>query len=487
MQFEFVGAAQTVTGSKHILRVNGKTFLLDCGMFQGHRKESDDANRFLPIKTDEIDAVILSHAHIDHAGLLPLLVKHGYTGPIYCTHATRDLCSIMLQDSARIQTHDAEHMSERHGKLIEPLYTEEDAKTAMMQFRSVGYEQKIPLHTGVFMTFHDAGHILGSALEEWEIDDKDTGEHIRFCFTGDLGRKHLPILREPTQMKDIDILITESTYGNRFHDELDKVEDRLMKVINDTVDRGGKIFIPAFAVERTQEILYVLRLLMHQGKIMKLPIYVDSPLASGATDIFKIHPECFDAEILNAGAEGLFPFLEGEGVRFTRSVEESKGLDRINYPAIIIAASGMVEYGRIVHHVANNIEDEKNLLLAIGYMAENTLGRKLLEGAKEVTIFDEVKQVKMQIEVFNAFSGHADRKGLLEFAENVGTPQQIFLVHGEKEGMDALTSGMKELSNLKDTTITAPAPGDIYDVVHGKLCKKSPERNMQCNGIVCKI
>jgi len=487
MQLEFVGAAQTVTGSKHVLRVNGKTFLLDCGMFQGRRKESDEANKFFPLKTDEIDALILSHAHIDHAGLIPLLVKKGFTGPIYCTHATRDLCSIMLQDSARIQTHDAEHLSKKGGKTIEPIYTEEDARNAIMQFRSVGYEQKIPLAPGVFMTFYDAGHILGSALEEWEIDDKETGEHIRFCFTGDLGRKHLPILREPTQLKDIDILITESTYGNRFHDELEAVEEKLTQVINATVDRGGKIFIPAFAVERTQEILYVLRLLMHQGKIMKLPIYVDSPLATGATDIFKIHPECFDEEILNATDEGLFPFLEGEGVRFTRSVEESKGLDRINYPAIIIAASGMVEYGRIVHHVANNIEDERNLLLCIGYMAENTLGRKLLEGATEVTIFDEPKKVKMQIEVFNAFSGHADRKGLLEFAEHCGNPKQIFLVHGEKESMDALSSGMKELPNLKDTTITCPAPGDIYDVVVGKKCEKSPERNMQCHGIVCKI
>lgn len=487
MQLEFVGAAQTVTGSKHILRVNGKTFLLDCGMFQGRRKESDEANRYLPIKTDELDALILSHAHIDHAGLIPLLVKKWFTGPIYCTHATRDLCSIMLQDSARIQSHDAEHMSKKLGKTIEPLYTEEDARTAIMQFRSVWYGQKIPLAPGVFMTFHDAGHILGSALEEWEIDDKDTGEHIRFCFSGDLGRKHLPILREPVQLGDIDILITESTYGNRFHDELAAVEEKLTEVINATVKRGGKIFIPAFAVERTQEILYVLRLLMHQGKIMKLPIYVDSPLATSATDIFKIHPECFDEEILNAGEEGLFPFLEGEGVRFTRSVEESKGLDRINYPAIIIAASGMVEFGRIVHHVANNIEDEKNLLLIIGYMAENTLGRKLLEGAKEVNIFDEKKQVKMQIAVFNAFSGHADRHGLLEYAAHCGNPKQIFLVHGEQEAMDALTSGMKELPNLKDTTITAPAPGDIYDVVHGKLCKKSEERNMECNGIVCKI
>ncbi len=487
MQLEFVGAAQTVTGSKHILRVNGKTFLLDCGMFQGRRKESDEANRFFPLKVDEIDALVLSHAHIDHAGLIPLLVKKWFTWPIYCTHATRDLCSIMLQDSARIQTHDAEHMSKKIGKALEPLYTEEDARTAIMQFRSVGYGQKIPLHTGVFMTFHDAGHILGSALEEWEIDDKDTGEHIRFCFTGDLWRKHLPILREPTQLKDIDILITESTYGNRFHDELQAVEEKLTQVINDTIKRGGKIFIPAFAVERTQEILYVLRLLMHQGKIMKLPIYVDSPLATGATDIFKIHPECFDEEILNAGEEGLFPFLEGEGVRFTRSVEESKGLDRINYPAIIIAASGMVEYGRIVHHVANNIEDEKNLLLCIGYMAENTLWRKLLEGATEVNIFDEPKQVKMQIEVFNAFSGHADRKGLLEFAEHCGNPKQIFLVHGEKEAMDALNSGMKELQNLKDTTITAPAPGDIYDIRVGRKCEKNPTRNMQCNGIVCKI
>lgn len=487
MQFEFVGAAQTVTGSKHLLRVNGKTYLLDCGMFQGHRKESDEANRFLPIKTNEIDAVILSHAHIDHAGLLPLLVKKGYKWPIYCTHATRDLCSIMLQDSARIQEHDAEHLSKKTGKDIIPMYTVEEAMECMMQFRSVGYSQVIPLDQDVKVTFHDAGHILWSALEEWEIKDKETGENIRFCFTGDLGRKHLPILREPTQLKNIDILITESTYGNRFHEELSDVEGRLTKVINETVDRGGKIFIPAFAVERTQEILYVLKLLMAQGKIMKLPIYIDSPLASDATDIFKIHPECFDDETSAIQAGGIFPFLEGEGVRFMRSVEESKSLDKINYPAIIIAASGMVEYGRIVHHVFNNIEDDRNLLLAIGYMAENTLGRRLVEGAKEVNIFDEVKQVKMQIEIFNAFSGHADRKGLLEFAENCGNPKQIFLVHGEKEGMDALASGMAELSNLHGTSIVAPAPGDIYDVIPGKKCEKSPERNIQCNGIVCKI
>lgn len=487
MQLEFVGAAQTVTGSKHILRVNGKTYLLDCGMFQGRRKESDEANRFFPLRVEELDALILSHAHIDHAGLIPLLVKKWFTGPIYCTHATRDLCSIMLQDSARIQTHDAEHVSKKTGKVVEPLYTEEDAKTALMQFRSVGYEQKIPLAPGVFVTFHDAGHILGSALEEWEIDDRDTGEHIRFCFTGDLGRKHLPILRAPTQLENIDIMITESTYGNRLHDELEAVEEKLTKVINDTVNRGGKIFIPAFAVERTQEILYVLRLLMHQGKIMKLPIYVDSPLATSATEIFKIHSNCFDEELVNATEEWLFPFLEWEGVRFTRSVEESKGLDRINYPAIIIAASGMVEFGRIVHHVANNIEDERNLLLCIGYMAENTLGRKLVEGATEVNIFDEPKQVKMQIATFNAFSGHADRHGLLEYAAHCGTPKQIFLVHGEQEAMEALKTGMHELPNLKDTSIVSPAPGDIYDVVAGKLCKKSPERNMQCNGIVCKI
>lgn len=487
MQLEFAWAAQTVTGSKHILRVNGKTYLLDCGMFQGHRKESDEANRILPIKVEEIDALILSHAHIDHAGLIPLLVKKWFKWPIYCTHATRDLCSIMLQDSARIQVHDAEHLSKKVGKALEPLYTEEDAKTAMMNFRSVGYDQKIPLAPGVFVTFRDAGHILGSALEEWEIDDKETGEHIRFCFTGDLGRKHLPILRNPSQIKDVDILITESTYGNRFHEELADVEERLTKVINDTVNRGGKIFIPAFAVERTQEILYVLRLLMHSWTIMKLPIYIDSPLATSATDIFKIHPECFDEELTHATGEGLFPFLEWEGVRFTQSVEESKGLDRINYPAIIIAASGMLEYGRIVHHVANNIEDEKNLLLIIGYMAENTLGRKIIEWAKEVNIFDEKKEVKMQIEIFNAFSGHADRKGLLEFAQNCGNPKQIFLVHGEKEAMDALQSGIKELSNCKDTPISQPAPGDIYDLLPGKKWAISPEKNDKFGELVGKI
>lgn len=487
MQLEFIGAAQTVTGSKHLLRVNDKTYLLDCGMFQWHRKEADEANRFLPIDTRKLDAVILSHAHIDHAGLLPLLVKNGFKWPIYCTHATRDLCSIMLADSARIQTHDAEYLSRKKGVLIEPLYTEEDATRCMMQFRSVNYGQAIPLDHATRVTFHDAWHILGSALEEWEIDDRETGEHIRFCFTGDLGRKHLPILREPTQLHDIDVLITESTYGNRFHDELANVEERLVKVINDTVDRGGKIFIPAFAVERTQEILYVLKLLMHQKKIMKLPIYVDSPLATSATDIFKIHPECFDEELTTARSEWLFPFLEWDGVRFTRSVEESKNLDNITYPAIIVAASGMVEYWRIVHHVSNNCEDDRNLLLAIGYMAENTLGRKLIEWAREIRVFDEIKPVRMHIEIFNAFSGHADRNGLLDFAANIGNPKQIFLVHGEKEGMDALKSGMQELPNLTNTKISIPEPGEIYDLLPGKKWEKSLEKNLKCNGIVCKI
>jgi metallo-beta-lactamase family protein len=487
MQFEFIGAAQTVTGSKHILRVNGKTYLLDCGMFQGRRKESDEANRYFPVDVETLDAVILSHAHIDHAGLLPLLVKKWYTWPIYCTHATRDLCGIMLQDSARIQEHDAKYLSKRQGKNILPLYTEDDALRAVTQLRSVGYGQKIPLDMGVFVTFHDAGHILGSALEEWEIKDKETGEDIRFCFTGDLWRKHLPILREPVQLKDIDILLMESTYGNRFHDELVEIEDKLTHVINETVNRWGKIFIPAFAVERTQEILYVLRLLMHQGKIMKLPIYVDSPLATRATDIFRIHPECFDDELLSATSEWLYPFLEGDGIRFTRSVEESKWLDKINYPAIIIAASGMCEYGRIVHHIANNIEDEKNLLLIIGFMAEHTLGRKLVDGQKEIFILDEKRIVRSQIAIFNAFSGHADRHGLLEYAGNCGNPKQIFLVHGELESMEALKSGLKELPNLAHTAIEHPAPGEIYDVIGGKLCKKSPKRNMECQGIVCKI
>lgn len=487
MQLEFAGAAQNVTGSKHILRVNGKTILLDCGMFQWHRKEADEANKYLPFKVDEIDAVVLSHAHIDHSGLLPLLVKKGYEWPIYCTHATRDLCSIMLQDSANIQKAESKYLKQRKWINAEPLYSVDDANQALTQFRSVWYDKKIAIDRDIFFTFKEAGHILGSASELWEIYDRDTDQHIRLGFTGDLGRKHLPILRAPEQLKNLDVLITESTYGGRFHQEIEDVESHLIKVITETVNKNGKIMIPAFAVERTQEIIFVLKKLMHDGKIMKLPIYVDSPLATDATSIFRIHPDLFDEELSQLRQEGIFPFLAGDGTTFTRSSDESKRLNQINYPCIIIAASGMCEFWRIVHHIKNNIWDPNNLLLVIGFMAEHTLGRQLVDGKKKVNIHGSPVEVRARVEIFNAFSGHADHAGLVQFARWCGDPRNVFMVHGEMEAQEKLKDEMKTLTNLQNTTISNPSPGEIWDLHEDKKWRKSPHKNARCEGIVCRI
>ncbi len=479
MKIEFAGAARGVTGSKHLLHINGKKILLECGLFQGHRKDSVEANVNFPFDAKEIDAVVLSHAHIDHSGTLPLLVKNGYEGPIYCTHATRDLCAIMLRDSAYIQEKDAEWMSKKLGmKEAEPLYTIEDANNTIPLFRSVNYEQKFQVAKDVWVTFHDAGHILGSAVEEWEIHDEDTGHDIRMGFTGDLGRRKLPILKDPVQMENLDVFITESTYGDRLHDDIADVEDKFAAKINETIERGGKIYIPAFAVERTQEILYVIRELQHEGKLPQIPIFVDSPLATGATEIFALHPECFDKELKEMIDRGQQPFLsETEGLQFTRSVEESKSLNNFPGPCIIISASGMCEAGRIKHHIKNGISDPKNTMLVVGFMAENTLGRHLVEGESPVNIFGEAYDVKFEVTIFNAFSGHADQKGLLRYASGCGNPTQVFVVHGEHGQMKGFRQLLRDLPNLKNAGVGSPYPGEIFELMPDKTWKKLPEKN----------
>ncbi len=478
MKIEFAGAAQNVTGSKHLLYINGKKILLDCGLFQGRRKQAIKWNLNLPFDASEIDIVVLSHAHIDHSGAIPLLAKNGFTGKIFCTHATRDLCAVMLRDSAHIQEREAEWASKKlHKKEIEPLYTIADAEKALALFRSVNYYQEIHLCHGVRMTFHDSGHILGSALEEWVIHDDETHQDIRFGFTGDLGRKQLPILRDREQLENLDILLTESTYGDRLHDELLDVEDSLAKKINEAVGRGGKILIPAFAVERTQEIMYVLRYLTHTKKIPKLPIFVDSPLAVSATEIFRFHPECFDEDLQKLIEEGKDPFFEENGVQFIRSVEESKSLNKFPGSAIIISASGMCEFGRIKHHLANNISDPSTLVLIIGWMAEHTLGRKLIDGENPVNIFGKSYDVNAEIQIYNAFSGHADQHGLLDFASKTGNLNNIFIVHGEHKQQKVFKLKLEELENTKNAKIEIPAPGDIYELSDNKTFVKSHEVN----------
>ncbi|MCF7812080.1 MBL fold metallo-hydrolase [Candidatus Gracilibacteria bacterium] len=474
MKLEFSGAARNVTGSKHLLHVNGKKILLDCGLFQGHRREAIEANLNFPFDAREIDALVLSHAHIDHSGAIPILVKKGFRGPIYCTHATRDLCSIMLRDSAYIQEKDADWVRKKlKDPEAEPLYTMEDAEKSLSLFRSVRYHQIFSPAPGVKVRFLDAGHILGSAMEEWEIEDKDIGKTIRLGFTGDLGRKSLPILRDPEQLENLDLLITESTYGNRLHDEIADVEEKFSKEVGEALARQGKIIIPAFAVGRTQEILYLVRELQKEKKLPSFPVFIDSPLATSATEIFALHPECYDKELQKLIHAKQDPFCpDCNGVRFTQDVEESKALNNFPGPAMIISASGMCEAGRIRHHLKNNIEDQKNLILIVGFMAENTLGRKIVEGENPVNIFGDPYQLNAEVKIYNAFSAHADLNGLLRFARSCGKPKSVFLVHGEDQSMKDFRQSLSKEKNLSQSDIEIPTPGDIFELQIDKTWKK---------------
>ena len=444
MKIKFSGAAGEVTGSKHLITFNGKKILLDCGMFQGHRDEADEKNRHPLFDPKDLDAVILSHAHIDHSGLLPLLAKSGYKGPIYCTHATRDLCNYMLMDSAYIQEREVEYLKKKKKDYQEPIYSSEDAEAALRLFHGVSYEQSFIVEEGVVASFYDAGHILGSALVHLIFYDKETKKHLKLCFTGDLGRRGLPILKDPQPIPETDILITETTYGNRLHAALQTIGDDLAKIVNKVCEDGGRLVIPAFALERTQEIVYHLHVLRQENKIPEIPIYVDSPLAGNVTEVFRTHIECFDEETRETFVKhGSNPFGFGE-LQYTRSVEESKSLNEKSGPMIIISASGMCEHGRILHHLKNNIEKQKNIVLIVGYQAQHTLGRKLVEGNKEVNIFGDPYKVRASVYVMDAFSGHADRSDLLDYIGRVDGLKKIFLVHGESKQQESFKGALSE-------------------------------------------
>lgn len=446
MKILFGGAAGEVTGSKHLITFNNKKILLDCGMFQGHRKEEDEKNRHFFWEPKEIDAMILSHAHMDHSGVLPYLVKQGYHGPVYCTHATRDLSNYMLADSAYIQESEIEWMKKKKKKMDikEPLYVMADVEETLKKFYAVNYEQSFVVADGIIASFYDAGHILGSAVTHMILYDKKKKKHLRVCFTGDLGRKGLPILKDPQVVPETDILITECTYGNRLHARLQTIGDDLAAVVNQVAKNGGKLIIPAFALERTQEVVYHLHLLSDAGKIPAIPIYVDSPLAGNVTEVFRSHMECYDKKTCEEFIKhGDNPFGFND-LNYTRSVEESKSLNEKRGPMIIIAASGMCEHGRILHHLRNNIEDPKNVVLIVGYQAENTLGRKLVDGEKQVNIFGDAYKVKASVYVMDAFSGHADRSDLLDYIGKIRGLKKIFLVHGEQTQLEAFTGALKE-------------------------------------------
>ena len=465
MELQFIGAAQTVTGSMHLLKVNGKKILLECGLFQGKRNESIKINKeFTFFHPSEIDAVVLSHAHIDHSGNLPNLVKQGYTGPIYSTPASRDLAGIMLADSGKIQEQDAQYLNKklsRQGEpLIEPLYTAEDAAAVMPLIVSVSYHRETEIADGVKLTFLDAGHILGSSIVSINIEED--GLNKTLIFTGDLGRKNMPLLRNPEVVKEADILITESTYGGKKHDPISGMENALKDAVLHTINRGGKVIIPAFSIERTQEITYTLHRLLDAKLLPKIPIFVDSPLSVNATQIFRIHPECFNANVYKMilGNDDPFGF---EYINYIQSVDDSKKLNDMHEPMIIISASGMCESGRILHHLANNIEDPRNTILIVGYQAADTLGRRIIEHVPKVKIFGEEYSLRAEVIEMHSFSAHADHNDLVEFAANFDRTklQNIYLVHGEPDSQDALASALR---NLNFNKITIPKRGDHFSL-----------------------
>ena len=452
MKMKFCGAAGTTTGSQHLLEVNGKRILLDCGLYQGSRKHAYDVNCCFPFfDPKSIDVVILSHAHIDHSGNLPNLTTKGFTGNIYATHATRDLCQIMLADCARIQQSDIEWVNKHRKKEgLEPalpLYDEQDAERCLRQFVTVSYDRPIPVSDGVKVTFIDAGHILGSAQVLLEIHDQADGKDKRFLFSGDVGRGGNEVLRDPVPVKDVDFLLMESTYGGREHEAPPGYGEHFGEIIRQAVRRGGKILIPSFAVERTQQLLFVLHELFERGEIPEVPVYVDSPLAVSATEIYRLHPDAFNQEVYESLFERENPF-GFENLTLVRSVNGSKALNDIHGVAIIISASGMCEAGRILHHLKNNIGDPKTTVLFVGYCADNTLGRRIRDGEREVPILGDRYKVRAKIEIIDSFSGHADHSELLEyFKRTTGPKSRVWLVHGEPDSAEKLREALVPLHN----------------------------------------
>jgi metallo-beta-lactamase family protein len=448
--FYSLGAAEEVTGSKHVLEIDGKSYLIDFGAFQGSRAEADKKNREFGIATDRIESVILTHGHFDHCGLLPLLVKNGYKGNIYATPATRDIASLIMMDSANIQARDAKYLKSQAQKKGEkfdwtPLYSEQDAIAAVSQTIGVSYNRQMFIGDGISLEFHDAGHILGSAMAF--ITVKKGGEELNILATGDLGRKGKPIIRNPEiPQKAPDYIIIESTYGDRLHDSTDDAIEKLAAIAKRTVEKKGKILIPSFAIERTQELVYYFHLLVDDGVIPEIPIFVDSPMATNATTIFQVHPECYSEEIKEAFIKHHKNPFGFNSLHFTTSVQESKDLNEHRGPLIIISADGMCEAGRIQHHLIHNIQDPNTTIMTVGYMAENTLGRRIRNREKEVKIHGEWFKLNAKVEEINAFSAHADYKETLDWLKAVDTSRLkgILMVHGEKKSQAFLKKYLEE-------------------------------------------
>jgi metallo-beta-lactamase family protein len=441
MQIQFLGAAQTVTGSQHLISVNGSRILLECGLFQGKRRKSFERNRNLPFDATSVDALILSHAHIDHSG---------FQGSIYCTFATRDLCSAMLRDSAYIQEHDVAYVNKKRARKglppVEPIYTHADAIASLDHFVSVGYGRPVLVAPGI-------------VLLEIEQGQRQT----RLLFSGDLGRQDMPILRDPTPAPPADVLIIESTYGNRLHPPHEEAEQRLRALIGETCGHGGKVVIPAFTVGRTQEIVYSLHRLASAHQLPDVPIFVDSPLAVNATGVFRLHPECYDEELRAFIAQDRHPDPFGfDRLRYIRNTEDSKALNRLEGPAVIISASGMCEAGRIQHHLKHNIGDPRNTVLIVSWQAPHTLGRRLVERQKVVKIFGQEYPLRARVEAIHGYSAHADRDGLLDWVKPIARDlRHAFIVHGDPEPAEALADGLRQLG-VRDVAV--PEQGDVFRV-----------------------
>jgi metallo-beta-lactamase family protein len=454
LEITFAGAAREVTGSCHLLHVNGQTVALDCGMFQGKRTESAEKNKTLPIAIKELDAVVLSHAHIDHSGRLPFLVAEGYSKTIWATPATRDLSAVMLADSAHIQEKDSEFLAKKKKEFVEPLYGMRHAVRTMELMVAVPYNKPFDVVPGVVATYVDAGHILGSASVI--LDCTEGSVTKRLVFSGDIGRSGLAIIRDPVPPPGAHAVIMESTYGNRDHDSVDGARARLAEVIRTTAARGGRVLIPAFAVGRTQELLYSLNSLLREGAIPSIPVYVDSPLAIDTTTVFEMHPETYDqSEDMVRRVRELFDFPL---LHFTRDVEQSKAINSAKGPMVVIAASGMVEAGRILHHLANGASDPRNTILIVGFQAEHTLGRRIVEKQPMLKIFGEEIPLRAQVEVINGYSAHADRTELTAWIDTVKSASPslgpVFLVHGEA----AVQDEYKVALSAKGYSVTCPEP-----------------------------
>jgi metallo-beta-lactamase family protein len=452
MKITFHGAAHTVTGSQHLLQVNGYRVLLDCGLYQGKRKVAMERNRNFPFDPGKLDAVILSHAHIDHSGNLPNLVKSGFEGPIYATPATCHLTNIMLLDSAHIQELDANNINYKNAKKnlpqVEPYYTNEDAGQVALHLEPVPYHQPFEVVPGVQATLFDAGHILGSAAVALDIEERSPfrKRKLRLWFSGDIGRRDLPLIRDPELPERADFLIMECTYGDKPHSDPEQAYEELRQVVQRTIQRGGKVIIPAFAVGRTQDLVYNFNKMMLSNAIPRVPVIVDSPLAVNASEIFRAHPECFDEETAEFIRQGRHrSALAFDQLVYTRSSDDSKALNERKDPMIIISASGMAEYGRIRHHLKYNIENPRNTILIVSWQAPETLGRRLADREKQVRIFGEEYQVRAEVATIGGLSAHGGQNFLLEYARSTkDTLRQIFLVHGEEKPAQALTQKLAE-------------------------------------------